>query len=64
MWDHDMLNRDDFMGMVIVPLVDVSTNKEPCWYKLSRSNSKQTITGEVKMKIYYNITTVSFLMNA
>ena len=59
MWDHDMLNRDDFMGQVMLPLVDITTSKEPCWYKLSRYNSKQTITGEVKMKIYYNITTVS-----
>lgn len=54
MWDHDTLNRDDFMGVVMFPLVDVTDNKEPCWYRLSRNNSKQTITGEVKMKIYYS----------
>ena len=60
MWDHDMLNRDDFMGMVILPLVDIADNKEPCWYKLTRSNSKQTITGEIKMKVYYN-TSVSII---
>ena len=54
MWDHDMLNRDDFMGMVMLPLIDIADNKEPRWYKLTRTNSKQTITGEVKLKVYYN----------
>ena len=53
MWDHDMLNRDDFMGMVMLPLIDITDNREPRWYKLTRNNSKQTITGEVKLKVYY-----------
>jgi len=62
MWDHDMLNRDDFMGMIMIPLVDITKSKAPSWYKLTRSNNKQSITGEIELKVYYNITTVSLLL--
>ena len=58
MWDHDRLNRDDFMGMVMLPLVDISDSKAPQWYKLTRYASKQTVSGEIKLKVYYT-TTVS-----
>lgn len=60
MWDHDMLNRDDFMGMIMLPLVDITNSKEPEWYKLTRNSSKHTVTGEIKLKIYYTETTVSY----
>ncbi|XP_065887674.1 myotubularin-related protein 2-like isoform X2 [Dysidea avara] len=53
MWDHDMLNRDDFLGTVMLPLVDVTDSKEPVWYMLSRNNSKQTVKGEIKLKLYF-----------
>ena len=61
MWNYDML-KDDFMGMVILPLVDITDSKEPLWYKLTHSSSsdKQTITGEIKLNVYYSLATVSF----
>ena len=61
MWDHDLLNRDDFMGMVMLPLIDIGDSKEPYWYRLTRNNSKQTITGEIKLKVYYT-TSVSIVV--
>ena len=61
MWDHDMLNRDDFLGTVMLPLVDVTDSKEPVWYMLSRNNSKQTVKGEIKLKLYFATSQVSIM---
>ena len=61
MWDHDRLNRDDFLGTIMLPLVDVTTNTEPIWYMLSRNNSKQTIKGEIKLKLYFTTPQVSII---
>lgn len=63
MWDHDMLNRDDFMGMVMIPLVDITDDQQPCWYNLTRSSSKQVVTGEIKMNVYYSTALVSVLLS-
>jgi len=59
MWDYDRLNRDDFLGTIMLPLVEVTTNADPAWYMLSRSNSKQIVKGEIKLKVYFKTSQVS-----
>eukprot|EP00002_Diphylleia_rotans_P025925 TRINITY_DN5147_c0_g1_i1.p1 TRINITY_DN5147_c0_g1~~TRINITY_DN5147_c0_g1_i1.p1 ORF type:complete len:745 (-),score=128.17 TRINITY_DN5147_c0_g1_i1:180-2414(-) len=55
MWDEDLLSKDDFMGMVTVPVFPDLDDEEPkeAWYTLQQRKAKDKVKGDVKLKFHY-----------
>ncbi|XP_031571649.1 uncharacterized protein LOC116305818 [Actinia tenebrosa] len=50
-WDKDTLNRDDFMGRVMVPISTLNEQPTSGWYPLGRAAPKDNVSGEIFLKI-------------
>ena len=51
-WDKDTLNRDDFMGRVMVPVSFLSQQPLCGWFSLGRTNVRDTsFTGEIYLEL-------------
>lgn len=50
-WDHDSTNPDDFLGRVMIPLVEISSDfPNEAWYPLMKRNTKDgKISGSLKL---------------
>ena len=50
-WDKDTLNRDDFMGLIMVPVSKLCEQTLCGWYPLGRMSSRDTVSGEIYLEI-------------
>ncbi|XP_048584999.1 uncharacterized protein LOC5520963 isoform X2 [Nematostella vectensis] len=50
-WDRDTLNRDDFMGRLMIPVSALSERQRNGWYPLGRATPKDGVTGEMYLEI-------------
>lgn len=55
-WDHDSMNPDDFLGMVMIPLRDVPTvSPQEEWYPLTRRNAKEKVYGSILLELLLKV---------
>ena len=50
-WDRDKMNRDDFMGRVMVPLTTIPHGTVSRWYPLGRSSSGGQAHGRLLLNL-------------
>ena len=51
-WDKDTLNRDDFMGRVIVPVSSLNHESLCGWFPLGRTTARDAqFTGEIYLEL-------------
>ena len=50
-WDHDTLNRDDFMGKIQIPVSLLSEETTACWFPLGRGSAKENIRGDIFLEL-------------
>lgn len=55
-WDHDSMNPDDFLGMVMIPLRDVPTlAPQEEWYPLTRRTTKEKVSGSILLELHLRV---------
>lgn len=53
-WDKDVGNPDDFLGRVLIPFREVSTDSQTpkdTWYDLTRRSSKDSVRGQLCVRV-------------
>lgn len=50
-WDKDTLNRDDYMGRVIIPVSSIEVGTSCKWYPVGRTPSSPAATGRIELSI-------------
>lgn len=50
-WDRDSLNRDDYIGRVIIPVANIESDGSKKWYPIGRTPSSPAATGKIEISV-------------